>query len=156
MRLLDQPPENMTSGGVLEYRQRLVEIDHLLPNPGLGSGGLLKTQLEHRIISFESTKHIMGAAKTVFLTVLTIAGILLLALSFAASYADEYLNERISEDCEDEVGTIGEIIGADEGQCQDARDLREQVDSVGRLIGFVGASCLVFTALMIVFRRRGD
>ena len=101
-------------------------------------------------------KHIMGAAKTVFLTVLTIAGILLVALSFAASYADEYLNERITEDCEDEVGTIGEIIGADEGQCQDAWDLREQVDSVGRLIGFVGAGCLVLTALMIVFRRRGD
>ena len=40
----------------------------------------------------------MGAAKTVFLTILTIAGILLIALSFAASYADEYLKERITED----------------------------------------------------------
>ena len=79
----------------------------------------------------------MGAAKTVFLTILTIAGILLIALSFAASYADEYLKERITEDCEDEVGTIGELIGADEGQCQDARDLREQVASVGRTIGFI-------------------
>ena len=63
MRLLDQPPENMTSGGVLEYRQRLVEIDHLLPNPGLGSGGLLKTQLEHRIISVELVKPLWGPAE---------------------------------------------------------------------------------------------
>ncbi len=101
-------------------------------------------------------KATMGAAKTVFLTVLTIAGIILLALSYAASYADDYLNERISEECDDDVGTIGEIIGADEGQCQDARDLREQVASVGRTIGFVGAGCLVATALMVVFRRRGN
>lgn len=101
-------------------------------------------------------KRIMGAAKTVFLTILTIAGILLLALSFAASYADEYLEQRISEDCEDDIGTIGELIGADEGQCQDARDLREQVASVGQTIGLIGAGCLVTAALMLVFRRRGD
>jgi len=100
-------------------------------------------------------KQIMGAAKTVFLTLLTIAGILLIALSFAASYADEYLNERISEECDDDIGTLGELIGVDEGQCQDARDLREQISSVGRTIGFVGAGCLVTTALMVVFRRRG-
>jgi len=99
-------------------------------------------------------KHIMGAAKTVFLTVLTIAGILLIALSFAASYADEYLNERISEECDDDIGTLGELIGADEGQCQDARDLREQVSSVGRTIGFIGAGCLAATVLMTVFQRR--
>ena len=101
-------------------------------------------------------KATMGAAKTVFLTVLTIAGIILLALSYAASYADDYLNERISEECDDDVGAIGELIGADEGQCQDARDLREQVASVGRTIGFAGAGCLVATTLMVVFRRRGD
>ena len=98
----------------------------------------------------------MGAAKTVFLTILTIVGILLLALSFAASYADEYLNERITEDCDDEVGTIGEIIWADEGQCQDARDLREQVASAGQTARLIGAGCLVATALMVVFRRRSD
>tara|TARA_B100000029_G_scaffold29672_1_gene28534 strand:- start:802 stop:1110 length:309 start_codon:yes stop_codon:yes gene_type:complete len=101
-------------------------------------------------------KHIMGAAKTVFLTILTIAGILLLALSFAASYADDYLKERITEECEDEVGTIGEFIGADEGQCQEARDLREQISSLGRSIGFIGLGCLVVTALAVMSRRRGD
>jgi len=116
MRLLHQLPQNLSASGVFEYREGLIKINHRLPNLRLGSGGLLKTQLEHRIISSESMKHTMGAAKTVFLTILTIAGILLLALSFAASYADEYLKERITEDCEDEVGTIGEIFGADEGQ----------------------------------------
>ena len=98
----------------------------------------------------------MGAAKTVFLTVLMIAGILLLTLSFAASYTDEYLEERITEECEDEIGTIGEILGADEGQCQDARDLREQVSSIGRLIGIVGAGCIATAILMIALRRRRD
>jgi len=98
----------------------------------------------------------MGAAKTVFLTVLTIAGILLLALSFAASYADEFLKEKITEECEDEAGTIGEILGADEGQCQDARDLREQVSSFGRSIGFVGAGCIATAILMIALRRTRD
>ncbi len=101
-------------------------------------------------------KPTMGAAKTVFLTVLTVAGILLLVLSFAASYADEYLKERITEECEDEIGTIGEIIGFDEGQCQDARDLREQVSSLGRSIGFVGAGCLATTVLLKVLGRRKD
>ena len=54
--LLHQPFEDLASSGVLEYRKRLVEIDHLLPNLRLGSGGLLKTQLEHRIISVELVK----------------------------------------------------------------------------------------------------
>ena len=98
----------------------------------------------------------MGAAKTVFLTVLTIAGILLIALSFAASFFDEYLNERISKECDDDIGTIGELIGVDEGQCQDARDLREQVSSTGRLIGIVGAGCIATAILMIGLRRRRD
>ena len=61
----------------------------------------------------------MGAGRTVLVTILVIVGVLLLALSWGASYADDYLEDRIAEDCDDEVGTIGQIIGADEGQCQD-------------------------------------
>ena len=66
----------------------------------------------------------MGAGRTVLVTILVILGVLLLALSWGASFADDYLEDRIAEDCDDEGGTIGQIIGADEGQCQDARDLR--------------------------------
>ena len=82
----------------------------------------------------------MGAGRTVLVTILVIVGVLLLALSWGASFADDYLEDRIAEDCDDEVGTIGQIIGADEGQCQDARDLREQVASVGQILPIGRAS----------------
>ena len=97
----------------------------------------------------------MGTGRTVLVTILVIAGVLLLALSWGASFADDYLEDRIAEDCDDEVGTIGQIIGADEGQCQDARDLREQVTSAGQILLFLGGgSLLVAVALVVVGRRQ--
>ena len=96
----------------------------------------------------------MGAGRTVLVTILVIAGVLLLGLSWGASFADDYLEERIAEDCDDEAGTIGELIGADEGQCQDARDLQDQVASVGQMLGYLGAACLLASAAMAVIRKR--
>jgi len=97
----------------------------------------------------------MGAGRTVLVTLLVIIGVLLLALSWGASFADDYLEDRIAEDCDDEVGTIGQIIGADGGQCQDARDLREQVASVGQILLFLGGgSLLVAVALVVIGRRQ--
>ena len=96
----------------------------------------------------------MGTGKTVLVTILVIAGLLLLGLSWGASFADDYLEERIAEDCDDEVGTIGELIGADEGQCQDARDLQDQVASVGQMLGYLGAACLLTSAAMAAIRKR--
>ena len=97
----------------------------------------------------------MGAGRTVLVTLLVIIGVLLLALSWGASFAADYLEDRIAEDCDDEVGTIGQIIGADEGQCQDARDLREQVASVGQILLFLGGgSLLVAVALVVIGRRQ--
>ncbi len=96
----------------------------------------------------------MGAGKTVLVTILSIVGLLLLALSWGASFADDYLEERIAKDCDDDVGTIGQIIGADEGQCQDARDLREQVASVGQMLMFLGAATLLVTGTLIIRGRR--
>ena len=96
----------------------------------------------------------MGTGKTVLVTILVIAGLLLLGLSWGASFADDYLEERIAEDCDDEAGTIGELIGADEGQCQDARDLQGQVASVGQMLGYLGAACLLTSAAMAVIRKR--
>ena len=75
-------------------------------------------------------------------TILVIAGVLLLALSWGASFADDYLEERIAEDCDDEVGTFSQIIGADEGQCQDARDLQDQVASVGKMLLYLGGASM--------------
>ena len=96
----------------------------------------------------------MGTGKTVLVTILVIAGLLLLGLSWAASFADDYLEERIAEECDDEAGTIGQIIGADEGQCQDARDLRDQVASVGQMLRYLGAALLLASVAMIVIRKR--
>ena len=96
----------------------------------------------------------MGTGKTVLVTILVIAGLLLQALSWGASFADGYLEERIAEECDDEAGTIGQIIGADEGQCQDARELRDQVSSVGQMLGYLGAASLLASVVMIVIRKR--
>ena len=96
----------------------------------------------------------MGTGKTVLVTILVIAGLLLLGLSWGASFADDYLEERIAEDCDDEAGTIGELIGADEGQCQDARDLQDQVASVGQMLGYLGAACLLASTAMAAIRKR--
>lgn len=78
----------------------------------------------------------------------------MLGLSWGASFADDYLEERIAEECDDEAGTIGQIIGADEGQCQDARDLRNQVASTGQMLGYLGAASLLASVVMIVIRKR--
>ena len=96
----------------------------------------------------------MGTGKTVLVTILVIAGLLLLGLSWGATLADDYLEERIAEECDDEAGTIGQIIGADEGQCQDARDLSKQVASVGQMLGYLGAASLLASIVMIVIRKR--
>jgi hypothetical protein len=96
----------------------------------------------------------MGTGKTVIVTVLVIAGLLMLALSFVASIVVDTIDQRIADECEDEAGTIGEIIGADEGQCQDGRDMRDRVDSIGQMIGYLGATVLVISVIMIAIKKR--
>ena len=96
----------------------------------------------------------MGTGKTVLVTVLVIAGLLMLALSFVASIVVDTIDQRIADECEDETGTIGEIIGADEGQCQDGRDMRDRVDSIGQMIGYLGATILVISVIMVAIRKR--
>jgi hypothetical protein len=96
----------------------------------------------------------MGTGKTVLVTVLVIAGLLMLALSFVASIVVDAIDQRIADECEDEAGTIGEIIGADEGQCQDGRDMRDKVNSIGQMIGYLGAAILVVSVIMVTIRKR--
>ena len=85
----------------------------------------------------------MGAAKTVIKTVVVILGILLILSSFGALVAANEIDSRVSEDCEDTVGSIGEIIGADEEQCQDARDLRDSLRSA--FLPLMVSGCLMVT-----------
>ena len=89
----------------------------------------------------------MGAAKTVIKTVIVIMGILLILASFGALVVANEIDSRVSEDCEDAVGSIGEIIGADEEQCQDARDLRDNLRSAFLPLIVIGALLVVIPIL---------
>tara|TARA_Y100000768_G_scaffold60918_1_gene41307 strand:+ start:1781 stop:2077 length:297 start_codon:yes stop_codon:yes gene_type:complete len=89
----------------------------------------------------------MGATKTVIKTVIVIMGILLILTSFGALIVANEIDSRVSEDCEDAVGSIGEIIGADEEQCQDARDLRDNLRSSFLPLIVIGASLVVIPIL---------
>ena len=96
----------------------------------------------------------MGTGKTVLVTILVIAGLLLLGLSWGASFAVDFLDDRIEEGCEDEAGVIGEAIGLDEGQCQDARDWRHLAATYGPISGYLGAASLLASVAIIVIRKR--
>ena len=89
----------------------------------------------------------MGAAKTVIKTVIVIMGILLILASFGALVVANEIDSRVSEKCEDTVGSIGEIIGADEEQCQDARDLRDNLRSAFLPLIIIGAFLVVIPIL---------
>jgi hypothetical protein len=96
----------------------------------------------------------MGTGKTVIVTVLVIAGLLMLALSFVASIIVDNIDQRIADGCEDEAGTIGEALNLDEGQCQDGRDMRDKIDPFGQMIGYLGASVLVISVIMVAIRKK--
>mgnify|MGYP006210689347 FL=1 len=85
----------------------------------------------------------MGVAKTVIKTIVVILGILLILASLGALVAANEIDSRVSEDCEDAVGSIGEIIGADEERCQDARDLRDNLRSA--FLPLMVSGCLMVT-----------
>ena len=61
-----------------------------------------------------------------------------------------YIDDRVEQECDTEIGTIGQIIGADEGQCQDARNSKDFVKSlqlpllgVGALFGLSGGMLII-------------
>ena len=75
--------------------------------------------------------------------------------SLGASVVANEIDSRLSEDCEDTVGSIGEIIGADEEQCQDARDLRDNLRSAILPLIVVG-SLLVVVPVISNFRKKSE
>ena len=75
--------------------------------------------------------------------------------SFGASVVANEVDRGVSEDCEDTVGSIGEIIGADEEQCQDARDLRDNLRSAILPLIVIG-SVLVVIPIISSFRKKSE
>ena len=41
-----------------------------------------------------------------------------------------YIDERIQNECDTDIGTIGQITGLDEGECQNGRNLSDSVSSL--------------------------
>ena len=98
----------------------------------------------------------MGGAKTVIKTVIVILGILLILASFGAQVAANEIDSRVSEDCEDAVGSIGEIIGADEEQCQDARDLRDSLRSAFLPLMVSGCLMVIIPVFSTILGKNDD
>lgn len=96
----------------------------------------------------------MGTATTVLKTASVIFGALILLAALGASVVVSYYDERIAEDCDDTVGTIGQVVGADEGQCQDAKDQRDTLDSLVLPLNVAGA-LLVITPIVHSLLGRG-
>ena len=81
----------------------------------------------------------MGSTGTVLKTASVIFGALILLAAFGVSLVVSFYDERIAEDCDDTVGTIGQVVGADEGQCQDAKEQRDTLDSLVMPLNVAGA-----------------
>ena len=44
---------------------------------------------------------------------------------FVAGFAIDYIDERIADDCDSTTGQVGQIVGADEGQCDEGSATRD-------------------------------
>ena len=60
-----------------------------------------------------------------------------------------YIDERIQDECDSDIGTIGQITGLDEGECQNARDLTESVSSLQVPSLLTGVSFIVIGGVLI-------
>ena len=98
----------------------------------------------------------MGTAGTVLKTASVIFGALILLAALGASVAVSYYDERIAEDCDDTVGTIGQVVGADEGQCQDAKDQRDTLDSLISPFRVAGVLLVLLPIAHSLLRRGGE
>ena len=98
----------------------------------------------------------MGTAGTVLKTASVIFGALILLAALGASVAVSYYDERIAEDCDDTVGTKGQVVGADEGQCQDAKDQRDTLDSLISPFRVAGALLVLLPIAHSLLRRGGE
>jgi hypothetical protein len=54
-----------------------------------------------------------------------LVGASLILSFFVATFAINYIDEKIEEDCESITGQIGQVVGADEGQCDEGSAIRD-------------------------------
>ena len=98
----------------------------------------------------------MGTAGTVLKTASVIFGALILLTALGVSVVVSYYDEGIAEDCDDTVGTIGQVVGADEGQCQDAKDQRDTLESLILPLYLMGALLVAMPIAHSLLRRRKE
>ena len=68
---------------------------------------------------------------------------------FIASSLVGYIDERVENECNSEIGTIGQLTGLDEGECQNARDTSDILSGLTMPLIFVGTFFLV-TGIIII------
>ena len=61
----------------------------------------------------------------------------------------DYIDERIQDECDSDIGTIGQITGLDEGECQNARNLSDSVSNLQIPSILTGVSFIVIGGMLI-------
>ena len=73
-----------------------------------------------------------------------LVGASLILSFFVATFAIDYSDERIEEDCESTTGQIGQELGADEGECDEGSVIRDLLIVIRYPLLLAGvAVCLV-------------
>ncbi|MDC0243420.1 hypothetical protein OAK07_01900 [Marine Group III euryarchaeote] len=65
---------------------------------------------------------------------------------FVSGFAIDYIDDRIEEDCESEKGQVGQIVGADEGKCDEGSSIRDLLALIRYPLLIVG---IVFALLAL-------
>ena len=81
-----------------------------------------------------------------FCIVLGVIGLISFLITILAT---SYIDERIQEECDSEIGTIGQITGLDEGECQNARNLSDSVSNLQIPSILIGVSFIVIGGMLI-------
>ncbi len=58
-------------------------------------------------------------------TLALVLGVLCFAGFVGAGMVIDYIDQRIEEDCESEQGQVAQVVGADEGQCDEGSSIRD-------------------------------
>ncbi len=70
-------------------------------------------------------------------------GVIGLILFLVSNLLVGYIDERIQNECDSEIGTIGQVTGLDEGECQNGRNLSDSVSSLKLPSLFFGTFLLI-------------